>query len=78
MCASRGRFTVEARGRYRVSADLSLGGGVLGQMKLGSARAALVATNSQVQLNNFSAEVLSGSARRQCHHRHSEQWNFRA
>jgi translocation and assembly module TamB len=55
-------FTVEPSGRYRASADLSLGGGVLGQFNLGPARAAVVATNSQVQLNNFTAELLKGSA----------------
>ncbi|MBA3768510.1 MAG: hypothetical protein H0W99_16340, partial [Acidobacteria bacterium] len=55
-------FTVEPSGRYRASADLSLGGGVLGQFNLGPARAALVATNNQIQLNNFTAEVLRGRA----------------
>lgn len=55
-------FAVEPAGRYRVSADLSLGGGVLGQMKLGSARAGVVATNSQVQLNNFNADLFNGRA----------------
>ncbi|HEX8845637.1 MAG TPA: translocation/assembly module TamB domain-containing protein [Pyrinomonadaceae bacterium] len=56
-------FVVEPSGRYRASADLSLGGGVLGQINLGSARAALVATNSEVQLNNFDASLLGGHAR---------------
>lgn len=55
-------FTLEASGRYRASADLSLGGGVLGEMKLGPARAAIVATSDQVQLNNFVAEALDGRA----------------
>lgn len=55
-------FTVEPSGRYRASADLSLGGGVLGQFNLGPARAALVATNNQIQLNNFTAEVFNGRA----------------
>ena len=36
---ARPAFTVEPSGRYRASADLSLGGGVLGQMKLGPAHA---------------------------------------
>jgi translocation and assembly module TamB len=58
----RPAFVVEPSGRYRVSADLSLGGGVLGQINLGSARAALVATNSEVQLNNFDANILGGRA----------------
>lgn len=55
-------FTVESSGRYRASADLSLGGGVLGQLNLGPARAAVVATNNQIQLNNFTAEVFKGQA----------------
>jgi translocation and assembly module TamB len=55
-------FTLEPSGRYRASADLSLGGGVLGQMKLGPAHAALVATSDQIQINNFAAEALDGNA----------------
>ncbi|HEY0379858.1 MAG TPA: translocation/assembly module TamB domain-containing protein [Pyrinomonadaceae bacterium] len=55
-------FVVEPRGGYRVSADLSLGGGVLGQINLGAARAQLVATGSQIQLNNFDANILGGRA----------------
>ena len=61
--AGRPRFTLEPSGRYRASADLSLGGGVLGQMRLGAVRGELVATNSSAQLNNFTAEVFDGSAR---------------
>jgi translocation and assembly module TamB len=59
---ARPAFVVEPSGRYRVSADLSLGGGVLGQINLGSARANLVATNSEIQLNNFDASILGGRA----------------
>jgi len=55
-------FTVEPSGRYRASADLSLGGGVLGQMKLGPAHAAVVATGDQIQLTNFVVEALAGRA----------------
>lgn len=55
-------FVVEPSGRYRASADLSLGGGVLGQVNLGAARAAVVATNNQIQLQNFTAEVMGGRA----------------
>jgi translocation and assembly module TamB len=55
-------FTVEPSGRYRASADLSLGGGVLGQMKLGPAHAAVVATSDQIQINNFAAEAMDGNA----------------
>lgn len=56
-------FVVEPSGRYRASADLSLGGGVLGQVKLGPAHAAVVATGNQIQLNNFTAEALDGRAK---------------
>src|SRR5882724_6877735 len=55
-------FTIEPSGRYRVSSDLSIGGGVLGEMKLGPARANVIATSDQVQLNNFTAETLDGHA----------------
>jgi translocation and assembly module TamB len=55
-------FVVEPSGRYRASADLSIGGGVLGQMNLGQVRAQLVATGSEIQLNNFTADVFNGRA----------------
>src|SRR5437773_2503221 len=55
-------FTLEPSGRYRASADLSLGGGVLGELKLGPAHAAVVATSDQIQLNDFVAEALEGRA----------------
>jgi autotransporter translocation and assembly factor TamB len=59
---ARPRFVLEPGGRYRASADLSLGGGVLGQMRLGSARAAVVASNNQIQLNDFVADIFNGRA----------------
>src|SRR3989440_4842486 len=59
---ARPAFTLEPSGRYRASADLSLGGGVLGQMKLGPAHASVVATSDQIQVNNFVAAALDGSA----------------
>ncbi len=55
-------FVVEPSGSYRASADLSIGGGVLGQMNLGQARANVVATNREVQFNNFTADVFKGRA----------------
>jgi translocation and assembly module TamB len=55
-------FTIEPSGSYRVSSDLSIGGGVLGEMKLGPARANVIATADQVQVNNFTAETLNGRA----------------
>lgn len=56
-------FAVEPSGRYRASADLSIGGGVLGEMKMGQAKANVVATGSQLQLNDFTADLFSGGVR---------------
>lgn len=53
-------FILEPSGAYRASADMSLGGGVLGSVKLGAARATVVAQNNQVALNNITAEVMDG------------------
>ena len=55
-------FVVEPSGSYRATADLSIGGGVLGSMNMGQARATVVATNREVQLNNFTADVFRGRA----------------
>jgi autotransporter translocation and assembly factor TamB len=60
---ARPQFTLEPGGRYRASADLSLGGGVLGQLNMGRARAAVVATNEQIQLSDFVADIFNGHAR---------------
>jgi autotransporter translocation and assembly factor TamB len=59
---ARPQFVLEPSGRYRASADLSLGGGVLGQMNLGAARANVVATNDQIRLSDFVAQVFNGRA----------------
>src|SRR5258705_5484087 len=55
-------FIVEPSGSYRASADLSIGGGVLGQMNLGQAHASIVATNREIQLNDFTADIFKGRA----------------
>jgi translocation and assembly module TamB len=55
-------FVVEPSGSYRATADLSIGGGVLGQMNMGQARARVVATSREIQLNNFSADIFNGRA----------------
>lgn len=57
------RFKLEPGGRYRASADLSLGGGVLGEMALGAVRGQAVVTNTRVELNDFVAEIFNGRAR---------------
>ncbi len=54
-------FVLEPSGSYRASADMSLGGGILGSIKLGAARASVIAENDKVQLNNLSAQIMDGS-----------------
>jgi len=53
-------FVLEPSGSYRASADMSLGGGAVGSVRLGAARAAVVVDNNQVALNNLTADVLDG------------------
>ena len=60
-------FVVEPSGSYRASADLSIGGGVLGRMNMGQAQAKLVATSAEIQLNDFSAEIFKGRASGNAH-----------
>src|SRR5688572_419382 len=55
-------FVVSPSGSYRATADLSIGGGVLGRMNMGQARGTVVATNREIQLNNFTADVFDGRA----------------
>ncbi|MGH9904613.1 MAG: translocation/assembly module TamB domain-containing protein, partial [Pyrinomonadaceae bacterium] len=59
---ARPAFVVEPSGRYRASADLSIGGGVLGRMELGQVEGKVVATSSEIQLNDFRADVFNGRA----------------
>lgn len=53
-------FVLEPSGRYRASLDMSLGGGILGSIKLGKAQAQVVAENDLVAVNNLTAEVMDG------------------
>lgn len=53
-------FVLEPSGRYRATADMSLGGGVLGSVSLGAARARVTASSEQVELKDLSAAVLDG------------------
>ena len=55
-------FVVAPSGSYRATADLSIGGGVLGRMNMGQARATVVATNREIEFNNFTADVFNGRA----------------
>lgn len=54
-------FILEPSGRYRATADLSLGGGVLGSIQLGAARANVNLNNDQVALDNLTADVMDGN-----------------
>jgi translocation and assembly module TamB len=53
-------FVLEPSGRYRASADMSLGGGVIGSIKLGAATANVAVNNEQVALNNLAADIMDG------------------
>lgn len=53
-------FVLEPSGSYRASADMSLGGGTVGSVKLGAAKAAVVIDNNQVALNDLTADVMDG------------------
>ena len=53
-------FVLEPSGNYRASADMSLGGGTVGSVKLGAARAAVAIDNNKVALNNLTADVMNG------------------
>ena len=59
--AARPVFVIEPSGRYRASADLSLGGGVLGSIRVGAATAAVTATSGQVDLRNLNAQIMEGN-----------------
>lgn len=53
-------FVLEPSGRYRVTADMSLGGGIVGNIPLGVARAAVSVNNDRIELNNLTATVMDG------------------
>ncbi|HKX84605.1 MAG TPA: YdbH domain-containing protein, partial [Pyrinomonadaceae bacterium] len=53
-------FTIEPSGRYRVTADMSLGGGIVGKIPLGPARASVDASNDRVNITNLDASVMDG------------------
>src|SRR5690606_32748562 len=54
-------FILEPSGRYRASADMSLGGGIIGSIPLGAATARVNATNDNVELTGLNAQVMDGS-----------------
>ncbi len=53
-------FVLEPSGSYRASADMSLGGGAVGSVKLGAARAVVTVDNNEVALNDLTADVMDG------------------
>ncbi len=54
-------FVVERSGRYRATADMSIGGGMLGSVSLGSATAKVDISNDRAELTDLAASVMDGS-----------------
>ncbi len=54
-------FILEPSGRYRASADMSIGGGILGSVPLGRANAKVDVGSDRVELNELVAEVMGGT-----------------
>lgn len=53
-------FILEPSGRYRVTADMSLGGGAIGSVSLGAAMAKVEVDNQRFVLNDLVANVMEG------------------
>lgn len=53
-------FIVEPSGRYRVTADMSIGSGIIGSIPLGDARASVNVNNDRAELSNLTASVMDG------------------
>lgn len=56
-------FVVERSGRYRASADMSIGGGTVGSISLGSATAKVDINNDRALLSDLTARVMDGDLR---------------
>jgi len=54
-------YILEPSGRYRATADMSLGGGTVGSVALGEASAKVELNNNRVELNDLTAKVMDGS-----------------
>ena len=54
-------FVVEPSGRYRASADMSIGGGIVGSIPLGNASAKVNVSNDRADLTDLTAAVMDGS-----------------
>ncbi len=53
-------FVVERSGRYRASADMSIGGGTVGSIALGAATAKVFINNDLARLIDLNADVMNG------------------
>lgn len=54
-------FVVEPSGRYRASADMSIGGGTVGSIPLGNASAKVNISNERADLTELTAAVMNGT-----------------
>lgn len=54
-------FVVEPSGRYRASADMSIGGGIVGKIPLGNASAKVNVSNDRADLTELTASVMDGT-----------------
>ncbi len=54
-------YILEPSGRYRASADMSIGGGALGSVSLGAATAKVDINNDRAAINDINASVMNGS-----------------
>ncbi len=54
-------FVLEPSGRYRATADMSLGGGIIGNIPLGNAQAKVELNNDRVDLSELTAKVMDGT-----------------
>ncbi len=54
-------FVLEPSGRYRATADMSLGGGIIGNVPLGNARAKVEVNNDHIALSELTANVMDGT-----------------
>ncbi|HUR99343.1 MAG TPA: translocation/assembly module TamB domain-containing protein [Pyrinomonadaceae bacterium] len=54
-------FVVEPSGRYRVTADMSIGSGIIGSIPIGDARASVSVNNERAELSNLTAAVMDGT-----------------
>lgn len=53
-------YILEPSGRYRATADMSIGGGAVGSIALGAARTKVDVNNDRVALNELNADVMDG------------------